>query len=227
MRSKTVDLTFDGEQDIDALDRLGSDRRLAEPREIEELAPAVCPARGLDDLVSFAIGLVELPEPGIGAGPASVRHTRGSRGRSRPRLRRCRFRVQEACRANRESDRRHQPTDSEYSVSDLRFRQRHPRDRWHDRKTVRSIIGHRGCVEQQGAATQEISRNVQQASQGTLEISSNITDVQRGAFETGSASSQVLSAAIASERQYPPQGRGGRISAGSALGLTRSRTRTH
>jgi methyl-accepting chemotaxis protein len=51
------------------------------------------------------------------------------------------------------------------------------------------------AVEEQGAATQEISRNVQQAAQGTQEVSSNIVVVQRGAGETGSASSQVLSAA--------------------------------
>jgi methyl-accepting chemotaxis protein len=51
------------------------------------------------------------------------------------------------------------------------------------------------AVEEQGAATQEISRNVQQAAQGTQQVSSNITDVQRGASETGSASAQVLSAA--------------------------------
>jgi methyl-accepting chemotaxis protein len=51
------------------------------------------------------------------------------------------------------------------------------------------------AVEEQGAATQEISRNVQQAAQGTQQVSANITDVQRGASETGSASSQVLSAA--------------------------------
>jgi methyl-accepting chemotaxis protein len=51
------------------------------------------------------------------------------------------------------------------------------------------------AVEEQGAATQEISRNVQHAAQGTQQVSSNITDVQRGASETGSASSQVLSAA--------------------------------
>jgi methyl-accepting chemotaxis protein len=51
------------------------------------------------------------------------------------------------------------------------------------------------AVEQQGAATQEISRNVQRASAGTAEVASNITDVQRGATETGSASSQVFSAA--------------------------------
>ena len=51
------------------------------------------------------------------------------------------------------------------------------------------------AVEEQGAATQEISRNVQQAAQGTMEVNSHIGDVQRGASETGSTSSQVLSAA--------------------------------
>ena len=51
------------------------------------------------------------------------------------------------------------------------------------------------AVEQQGAATQEISRNVLQAAHGTQRVSTNIGDVQRGASETGSASSQVLSAA--------------------------------
>ena len=51
------------------------------------------------------------------------------------------------------------------------------------------------AVEEQGAATHEIARNVQQAAHGTQQVSSNITDVQRGATETGSASSQVLSAA--------------------------------
>jgi methyl-accepting chemotaxis protein len=56
------------------------------------------------------------------------------------------------------------------------------------------------AVEEQGAATQEISRNVQQAAQGTMQVSSNITDVQRGASETGSASSEVLSAAKSMSR---------------------------
>jgi methyl-accepting chemotaxis protein len=51
------------------------------------------------------------------------------------------------------------------------------------------------AVEEQGAATQEISRNIQHAAQGTSQVSTNITDVQRGASETGSASSQVHSAA--------------------------------
>ena len=51
------------------------------------------------------------------------------------------------------------------------------------------------AVEEQGAATQEISRNVQHAAHGTQQVSSNIANVQRGASETGSASSQVLAAA--------------------------------
>ena len=50
-------------------------------------------------------------------------------------------------------------------------------------------------MEEQGAATQDISRNVQQAAHGTQQVSTNIAEVQRGATETGSASSQVLSAA--------------------------------
>ena len=51
------------------------------------------------------------------------------------------------------------------------------------------------AVEEQGAATQEISRNIQHAAMGTQQVSSNIADVQHGAVETGSASAQVHSAA--------------------------------
>ncbi|MTW18748.1 HAMP domain-containing protein [Rhodoplanes serenus] len=51
------------------------------------------------------------------------------------------------------------------------------------------------AVEEQGAATAEIARNVQQASQGTTEVAGNIAEVDRGAAETGSASSQVLASA--------------------------------
>jgi methyl-accepting chemotaxis protein len=40
------------------------------------------------------------------------------------------------------------------------------------------------AVKEQGAATQAISRNVQQAAQGTLRVSANIADVQRGTSET-------------------------------------------
>jgi methyl-accepting chemotaxis protein len=51
------------------------------------------------------------------------------------------------------------------------------------------------AVEEQGAATQEISRNVQQAAQGTTEVSSNIASVTSAAHETGTAAGQVLTAA--------------------------------
>jgi methyl-accepting chemotaxis protein len=51
------------------------------------------------------------------------------------------------------------------------------------------------AVEEQGAATQEISRNVQQAAQGTQEVSSNITGVTNAAGQTGSAARQVLESA--------------------------------
>jgi methyl-accepting chemotaxis protein len=51
------------------------------------------------------------------------------------------------------------------------------------------------AVEEQGAATQEISRSIQHAAEGTRKVRTNIGDVQRGASETSSASSQVLSSA--------------------------------
>jgi methyl-accepting chemotaxis protein len=51
------------------------------------------------------------------------------------------------------------------------------------------------AVEEQGAATQEISRNVQQAAQGTAQVATNITDVNQGASDTGAASAQVLASA--------------------------------
>jgi methyl-accepting chemotaxis protein len=51
------------------------------------------------------------------------------------------------------------------------------------------------AVEEQGAATQEIARNVNQAARGTSKVATNITDVNRGASETGSASAQVLTSA--------------------------------
>ncbi len=51
------------------------------------------------------------------------------------------------------------------------------------------------AVEEQGAATQEISRNVQRAATGTQQVSLNVGEVRQGATETGSASSEVLSAA--------------------------------
>ena len=51
------------------------------------------------------------------------------------------------------------------------------------------------AVEEQGAATQEISRNVLQAAQGTQEVSSSIAGVSQAAQQTGSAAVQVLASA--------------------------------
>jgi len=51
------------------------------------------------------------------------------------------------------------------------------------------------AVEQQGAATGEISGNVAQAAQGTEEVSQNIAGVTQAASEVGTAATQVLGAA--------------------------------
>ena len=51
------------------------------------------------------------------------------------------------------------------------------------------------AIEEQGAATQEIARNVQQAAIGSTQVATSIADVNRGAGDTGSASSQVLASA--------------------------------
>ncbi|GJD56113.1 methyl-accepting chemotaxis protein [Methylobacterium dankookense] len=50
-------------------------------------------------------------------------------------------------------------------------------------------------VEQQAAATQEISRNAGQAALGTQDVSANVAQVLASAGETGGAAAQVLSAA--------------------------------
>jgi methyl-accepting chemotaxis protein len=51
------------------------------------------------------------------------------------------------------------------------------------------------AVEQQGAATQEIARNVHEAARGTGQVSSNITGVNQAAGETGTAAGRVLTSA--------------------------------
>jgi methyl-accepting chemotaxis protein len=50
------------------------------------------------------------------------------------------------------------------------------------------------AVEEQGAATQEIARNVQQAAGGTQEVSNNIAGVTQAATQTGSAATDILKA---------------------------------
>ena len=51
------------------------------------------------------------------------------------------------------------------------------------------------AMEEQGAATSEIVRNVSQAAQGTQAVSLDIADVRQAAGETGATSGQVLNAA--------------------------------
>ena len=51
------------------------------------------------------------------------------------------------------------------------------------------------AVEEQGAATQEIARNVQNSAQLSVQVASDVSEVSRGTGETGSASGEVLSAA--------------------------------
>jgi methyl-accepting chemotaxis protein len=48
------------------------------------------------------------------------------------------------------------------------------------------------AVEEQGAATAEIARNIQQAASGTQNVSNNIVGVSSAANETGETASDVL-----------------------------------
>ncbi|WP_194164616.1 methyl-accepting chemotaxis protein [Microvirga thermotolerans] len=57
------------------------------------------------------------------------------------------------------------------------------------------------AMEEQGAATAEIARNVQEAARGTEQVTASIGSVQAGAGETGAAASQVLGAAQELARQ--------------------------
>jgi len=57
------------------------------------------------------------------------------------------------------------------------------------------------AVEQQGAATRDISTNIQAVARGTAEVSTNIAGVNHAAGETGSAATQVLAAADELGRQ--------------------------
>ncbi|HEY8332437.1 MAG TPA: HAMP domain-containing methyl-accepting chemotaxis protein [Tardiphaga sp.] len=51
------------------------------------------------------------------------------------------------------------------------------------------------AIEQQGSATKEIARNVQEAAHGTQHVTANISGVQQAANDTGAAATQVLGAA--------------------------------
>lgn len=67
---------------------------------------------------------------------------------------------------------------------------------------LRSIaVGVAASMEQQGAVTQEIVRNVTEAAGGTEAVTVNISAVTQAASETGTAAGQVLEAATALSRQ--------------------------
>ncbi len=51
------------------------------------------------------------------------------------------------------------------------------------------------AVEEQGAATGEISRNAQEAATGTQEVNNNIASVSQASDETGKSAGEVLSSA--------------------------------
>ena len=57
------------------------------------------------------------------------------------------------------------------------------------------------AVEQQGAATREIARNIQHAAGGSSEVSGNIVGVSTASAEAGAAASEVLSASGALRRE--------------------------
>jgi methyl-accepting chemotaxis protein len=57
------------------------------------------------------------------------------------------------------------------------------------------------AVEEQGAATREIARNIQHAAGGTSEVSSNIIGVSTASVQAGSAATEVLSASGALRRE--------------------------
>jgi methyl-accepting chemotaxis protein len=68
-----------------------------------------------------------------------------------------------------------------------------------DINTVAASIA--AAVKQQSAATQEIVRNVAQASSGTAKVTDNIAGVARASEDTGTAAAHVLTSASEVSRQ--------------------------
>ena len=66
------------------------------------------------------------------------------------------------------------------------------RPRLHDRISA---------VEQQGAATQEIARNIQEAASGTRDVRTNVAEVATAVDETGTRAGDVLTAAESLSKQ--------------------------
>jgi len=57
------------------------------------------------------------------------------------------------------------------------------------------------AVEEQGAATREIARNIQHAAGGTSQVSSNIVGVSTASADAGVAANEVLKASAALRRE--------------------------
>lgn len=76
-------------------------------------------------------------------------------------------------------------------------------------KSVATVIGRMNeisttvaaAIDEQGAATQEITRNTQQAAKGTEQVTANVVGLRDGAATAGAAASKVLSAATALNAQ--------------------------
>jgi hypothetical protein len=62
---QAVDLALNGEHGVDPLHCLDGDRRLGEPREVEEVASRMRPARCFDDRSGSTTRIIEPVEPGI------------------------------------------------------------------------------------------------------------------------------------------------------------------
>lgn len=63
-----IDPALDGEDRVDAPNRLERQRRLAQIGLLKEVAPAVAPARRLSNRAGSAFAVVEIAEPGISIG---------------------------------------------------------------------------------------------------------------------------------------------------------------
>jgi len=116
-------------------------------------------------------------------------------------------------------DRQGRPTRSATQIAgmqtrDQRVGRRHQGNRRHHRtRFPRSPRPIAAAVEQQGAATQEIARNVGEAAKGTTQVATNITDVKpwRPAKPARQSAQVLASAQSAGEREQPAQGRDAKV----------------
>src|SRR5207248_1817196 len=65
---QAIDLALDREDLVDAADRFDRQGCLSEIGHLEEMAPAMAPARRLGDRPWFALAVIELAKPGISVG---------------------------------------------------------------------------------------------------------------------------------------------------------------